>query len=126
MPSLTTVVPHTLGRELALERLRNFVTSAQDRYRDHLSDMEGTWVDNRLDYGFRARGLKIAGTLTVEDEHARVELQLPFAALIFRGQLEQEIHRQLKETLAPVLYELPDRPEVKRVEIRSLFEPPLG
>ena len=62
MPSLTTVVPHTLGRELALERLRNFVTSAQDRYRDHLSDMEGTWVDNRLDYGFRARGLKIAGT----------------------------------------------------------------
>lgn len=101
MPSLTTVVPHSIGQQQALERLRDFVSSAQERYRDHLSDMEGAWVANRLDYGFRARGLKIAGTLTVEEEHARVELQLPFAALIFRGQLEQEIHRQLKETLAP-------------------------
>ena len=99
MPSITTEVTHDLGQEAALARLRDFVHQMRERHANDLTDMEGEWNENRLHYGFKTRGLHIKGTLTVEDGLARVDCQIPFAALIFRGRLESEIRTQLTQAL---------------------------
>lgn len=63
----------------------------------------------------RSDGVELAIAPAVFEQMAELALEYKVGARSLRGIFE--------ETLAPVLYELPDRREVKRVEISSLFEP---
>ena len=100
MPNFSTEVPHTLGQEEAISRLKTFVDKVAERFQDQVKDMEGTWNDNQLDFSFSTYGFKIAGVVTVEDDVVRLEGQLPFAAVAFRGKIEQSIHSELERALS--------------------------
>lgn len=99
MPSISTEVPHSLGQQQAVERLTQFLTSIHDRFPGELTNVEGQWQANQLNYGFTARGLKIQGTLIVEETIARVQCQVPFAAMLMRGMIEGEMRKQLERLL---------------------------
>ena len=101
MPSITTEVGHSLGKDLAVQRLNDFMTNVHQQFPGALTQVESQWHGNELRYGFTARGLRIQGTLTVEDQLARVECQLPFAAMLMRGMIEKEIRGQLEQMLRP-------------------------
>ena len=44
---------------------------------------------------FSARGLKIAATLTIEDEWLVLDAKLPFAARLFEGRIKSGIQETL-------------------------------
>ena len=45
MPSFDTEVPHSLGRDEAMEKLKNFLDNVAKLYKDQVSDLEGTWFN---------------------------------------------------------------------------------
>jgi BMFP domain-containing protein YqiC len=45
-------------------------------------------------------GFKISGTMAVEDAAAKVDVDLPLAAALFKGTIEQRIHKELAAILA--------------------------
>ena len=100
MPGFNTEVPHTLGKEVALEKLKGFLIQVQERYAKEISDVEGDWVDNVLNYAFTTYGIKIDGTLTVEDDLVRMEGNLPFAAMMFKGKISDSIRVALEKAIA--------------------------
>ena len=100
MPAFNVTVPHNLGKENAVERLKTFVQKITERYKDQVSKTEGNWVDNVLTFAMTTYGFTISGKLTVEDSEARLEGQLPFAALAFRGKIEQSIAGEISKALA--------------------------
>jgi hypothetical protein len=100
MPSFSAEVPHTLGQAEATDRLKNFVQDAQQRFEEHVSEMDGSWNDNVLDFSLSTFGMKIAGTMTVDDSAARVAGQLPLAAMPFRGRIQQMIAAELQQALS--------------------------
>lgn len=100
MPSFTTEVPHTLGKEKAVEKLRSFLEGVVEKYKDQVSKMEGDWSDNVLDFALTTYGFSISGKLTVEEDVAKLDGQLPFAAVAFRGKIEKGIAGELERALS--------------------------
>ena len=99
MPEFKTEVPHQLGRDEAVSRLKGFVDSVRERFKDQLDHADGTWIDNVLDFSLKAAGVKVTGKLTVEETRACVAGQLPFIALPLRGMIERQIADELQSEL---------------------------
>ncbi len=101
MPGFKADVEHNLGKDIALQRLKSFSEEVRAKYGSQISEMEESWDEKgNLKFGFKALGLKINGELVVDDQGARIHGQLPFAAVAFRGTIEQEITAALKNALA--------------------------
>ena len=100
MPGFRTEVPHSLGKEQATEKLKKFLEHVAERYKDQVSSIDGSWEDNKLNFSLTTFGLTIGGDLTVEEEVATLEGQLPFAAMAFKGKIEQGIRAELEKALA--------------------------
>jgi Putative polyhydroxyalkanoic acid system protein (PHA_gran_rgn) len=100
MPGFRTEVPHTLSKDDATEKLKAFLDKVRERYKDQVSSIDGAWNENILEFSLSTFGFKITGVLTVEDQIAVLEGQLPFAAVAFRGKIEQGIKAELVKALA--------------------------
>jgi putative polyhydroxyalkanoic acid system protein len=100
MASFRVLVPHTLGAGAALARVEQFLEQVQRDYAEYLSEPQGAWSGNRLDFRFLATGLSISGSLVVEEQTVHVFGPLPLAAAFFRGRIERTIHDELKRLLS--------------------------
>jgi hypothetical protein len=99
MPQLTLQVPHTLPVDEAVTRLQRFLDKVRTEHADRISDVRGDWTENMLRFAFTAVSLKIQGTLEVVEQEVRVVGNLPFAALLFRGQIEETMRTELEKLL---------------------------
>ena len=78
MPApLVVSIPHSLGREEALRRLKTGLTRAASSV-PMLKVDEERWEDNRMIFRVRALGQAAAGHVDVADDHVRVEVVLPW------------------------------------------------
>ncbi len=93
MPKINLEVPHTLSADEARVKLEKFAESLP---KDQVKDLEQTWNGNTLTFGFKTMGIKIGGDLTAADQKLLVDLELPFAAMMFKGKIESEIKKQLE------------------------------
>jgi hypothetical protein len=100
MPTFRTEVAHQLGTAAATDRLKQFIAKVQEQYKDLVTDLHGSWTDNALTFAFKAYGFKINGTLTISETAARLAGNMPFAAVPFRGKIEQAIASELRRELA--------------------------
>lgn len=100
MPGFNTEVKHQLGKDAAIEKLKGFLEQVKERYPKEISQVEGAWEDNILSYEFTTFGIKVDGTLTVEEELVRMEGNLPFAAMMFKGKISDSIKIALEKAIA--------------------------
>jgi hypothetical protein len=99
MPSLKIDVPHQLGPEEAAVRLKGFLAKVKERYQNQVSDLQETWTGNRLDFAFKTYGFHIKGSMLVEAAHVLFEGQIPFAAMMFKGKIEQTLREEINRVL---------------------------
>jgi hypothetical protein len=99
MPQITVQVPHQLPVDEAVVRLQSFLDKVREDNADRISDVRGEWSGNELRFAFTAVALKIQGTLHVVAEEVRVVGNLPFAAFLFRGQIEETMRTELEKLL---------------------------
>jgi hypothetical protein len=99
MPSIAMTIPHALGQEQAIERLQRFLARVKEKYQDKVSNLSEEWVGNQLNYSFSTFGFNIKGEMTVGPDDVKVNGGLPFAAVMFKGQIEQTIRSELERLL---------------------------
>ena len=99
MPSLKLTVPHQLGQEEAAGRLKGFLAKVKQRYQNQVSDLQENWVDNALDFSFKTYGFQIKGRMVVDPADVKFEGQIPFAAMMFKGKIEQTIRDEMNRLL---------------------------
>jgi len=100
MPKLTMETPHELGREEAVHRLKHGFSFVRTNFQSRLSDVTEEWNDDTLKFGFKAMGMRVAGNVTVEDARVKVDADLPMAAIMFKGIIEQRVRKELDRLLA--------------------------
>lgn len=100
MPAIKTSVPHTLGTDEAKKRITHLITESKTKFGNSVTDVEESWSENRGTFRFKAMGFSVSGNLQVEPSTVQVEINLPFAALPFKGRVENEISNRAKELLA--------------------------
>jgi hypothetical protein len=74
---LIVSIPHRLGREEAMRRLKSGLTRAASSI-PVLKVDEERWEDNRMIFRVRALGQAASGHLDVADDHVRLEVMLPW------------------------------------------------
>lgn len=100
MPKISVSVPHQLGQQVAAERLKSFVARLKEKHQDQVSNLQEEWSDNSLKFGFKTFGFQFQGTGNVSDADAKIDVDIPFAAMMFKGKIESE----MRETLTRVLH----------------------
>lgn len=92
-------IAHTLSGKDALSRIKKLLTQAKKEFGDKVSDLEEKWTKNAGEFSFKALGFAVSGTLVVSDTDIQIDGTLPWAALPFKGQIEEVIQEKAKEIL---------------------------
>ena len=74
---LVVSIPHKLGRDEAMRRLKTGLAKAATSM-PILSVDEERWEDNRMIFRVRAMGQAAAGHVDVAEDHVQVEVVLPW------------------------------------------------
>jgi Putative polyhydroxyalkanoic acid system protein (PHA_gran_rgn) len=74
---LVVSIPHSLGREEAMRRLKAGLSRAASSV-PVLKVDEERWEDNRMIFRVRALGQAAAGHVEVADDHVKMEVVLPW------------------------------------------------
>ena len=74
---LVVSIPHSLGREEAMRRLKEGLSRTASSV-PVLKVDEERWEDNRMIFRVRALGQAAAGHVDVADDHVKVEVMLPW------------------------------------------------
>ena len=101
MPKSTVHVPHTLGQQEALNRIKNILASAKEQHGDRISDLQEHWTNDGGTFSFRAMGFKISGNLKVTDHDVTIVGEYPFAAIPFKGTIEATLRERAERLLKP-------------------------
>ncbi|MBL9125708.1 MAG: polyhydroxyalkanoic acid system family protein [Planctomycetaceae bacterium] len=100
MPQLKVSVDHALDPDEVVKRLRTFLEMVKQAYGHQVTHLEESWGERSGTFSFKALGFKTAGTLEVDQAEVRVVGQIPLAALMFRGKIEETLREQLTRALA--------------------------
>jgi hypothetical protein len=74
---LVVSIPHQLGREEAIRRLKGGLTRAASSF-PVLKVDEERWEENRMIFRVRALGQAASGTVDVAEDHVQLEVTLPW------------------------------------------------
>lgn len=100
MPTIKLSVPHQLGVEEAKRRISHLVSDAKSQFGSNVTDVREEWTQNTNEFSFRAMGFSVSGNLEVNEKTVDGEILLPFAALPFKGRIEEELSTRARELLA--------------------------
>jgi hypothetical protein len=100
MPKMNVSVPHSLPQEEAANRLKGFLEKIRAKYQDQVSDLQEQWGDQTGSFSFKTMGFAVKGNVSVEPDKVQVDGDLPFAAMMFKGKIEETIRENLQRLLA--------------------------
>lgn len=100
MPTLSVTVPHNRNPEEVAERLRGLLERALERNQDKIQNLVQEWNGNNLTFSFKTFGFDVGGNMQVEPQAVKVDAKLPFAAMMFKGKIEQTLRDELTKALA--------------------------
>jgi hypothetical protein len=75
---LVVSIPHQLGKDEAVRRLKSGLSKAQGNYGHLFTVQEETWTGDHLQFCISALGQVASGNITVADDHVRLEVLLPW------------------------------------------------
>jgi len=75
---LVVTIPHRLGREEAVRRLKSGLGQARTNFSHLLTVDEEAWAGDHLTFRIRALGQSSSGTIDVNEDNLRLEVTLPW------------------------------------------------
>lgn len=100
MEPFVVTVPHSLGREEALRRMKPVLSEAVQSF-PILRLEEEVWAGDRMDFRVKALGQSIAGSINVLDNAVRIEAMIPWLLSKFGGAVQQTIADRATVVLGP-------------------------
>jgi hypothetical protein len=102
------LIPHRFGREEALRRVKKGLCYVGHNL-GHLSIQEEVWINNHLQFRISALGQTASGSVGVADDHARLEVFLPWLLTRLIETLRPLIRREGTLMLEKVISSLPEK-----------------
>ena len=90
---LVITIPHKLGKEEALRRLKPALGKASQNF-PTLKVEEEVWSNERMDFRVRALGQVAAGNVQVAEDNVRLEVTLPWLLHKFAEAVQKTISGQ--------------------------------
>jgi hypothetical protein len=87
---LVVVIPHRLGKEEALRRIKPALGKASSSF-PMLAVEQETWAGDRMTFRVRAMGQVAAGSVEVAEDNVRLEVTLPWLLQKFAQAVQKTI-----------------------------------
>lgn len=104
MPKFNFAVPHTVGLEKAKKDLRAYLEKMREYASDKVNDMQEDWskwdTDHVVNFSLKTFGMAIKGAMTVQADKVAVDGEIPFAAMMFKGKIEEGFRDTVRKALS--------------------------
>jgi hypothetical protein len=91
---LTVSIPHRLGREEAVRRLKTGLASVRANYSNLIAVDREEWAGDKLDLSMRALGQHSSGSIEVFENHLLIEITLPWLLAKFAERVVPTIRKE--------------------------------
>lgn len=88
---LVVVIPHRLGKDEALRRIRDGFGRAKTEFASLITVSQDRWEGDRLQFAASALGQHASGTIDVYDGSVRLEVTLPWLLAKFAAAAQRVI-----------------------------------
>ena len=93
------VIKHDLPKDNAVECSKNIINNLREEHGDKISSVSQTWNQNKSDFSFSMKGLSVKGNIEVTNNEVIISGKLPFAAMMFKGIIENTIKKNAVKML---------------------------
>jgi len=76
--TITVSIPHHLGKDEALRRIKNGIGQARTTFASVLTVNEESWAGDTLTFRASALAQETAGTILVAEDHVKLDVELPW------------------------------------------------
>jgi hypothetical protein len=91
---LVVSIPHRLGREEAVRRLKSGLGRVRTNYSHFMSVQQEVWTGDHLQFHLSVLGQAASGTIDVADDHVRVEVTLPWLLAKLAEKIQPMIRKE--------------------------------
>ena len=98
MPKVTVTVEHDQPIEAVVEKVTSAIKKTVTDFQGH--DLALDWQTDRAEFRFKSLGFTIKGDVVVEASSITVNLELPFAAIIYKDKAKKAITKNMTVALA--------------------------
>ena len=98
MPKVKVVVPHSLNPQAAIDKAGPALAKTVSDFQGH--DLEVTWSGQTATFRFKSMAFTITGNVAVEPAQVAIEIDLPFAAMMFKDKAQKAVSKNLSRALA--------------------------
>jgi hypothetical protein len=100
MPAIEFSLPHTLDPDQVVARLQGFIAKVRERNDPKFVVKSEEWQDRQLKCSFSSYGFAMDADMQVQPTDLQFKLKIPFAAVMFKGQIEERLRGELAKVLA--------------------------
>jgi putative polyhydroxyalkanoic acid system protein len=91
---LIVAIPHRLGKEEAVRRLKNGLAEAEASFGYLFSVQKQIWTGNHLQFQVSALGQAASGSIDVAEDYVRLEVFLPWLLAKLAASLQPLIRKE--------------------------------
>jgi hypothetical protein len=91
---LVVSIPHRLGKDEAVRRLKSGLGNAQSNFGHLFAVQEETWTGDHLQFRVSALGQVASGSIDVADDHVNLEVFLPWLLAKIAETIQPLIRRE--------------------------------
>jgi Putative polyhydroxyalkanoic acid system protein (PHA_gran_rgn) len=96
---LVVSIPHYLGKEEALRRLKNGLAEVGTSFRHLFSVREQIWTGDHLRFEVSALGQSASGSIDVAEDYVRLEVFLPWLLAKLVGTIQPLLRKEATSLL---------------------------
>ena len=93
MPKVSVSVPHDQAPEEIVKKSEPYIEKMINDFEG--KDLQMEWEGNNADFSFKSLAFTIKGHVAVDDKQIAVDIDLPFAAMMFKDKVEKALTKNL-------------------------------
>ncbi len=94
MPKIDVSVSHSLNRNEAKKRISNLLSKLKIDFKNKINGVHENWNGFNSIFSFKIHGMKMQGEIAVYQNSVNITGNVPLAAMMFRGVIEQTIRKE--------------------------------
>ncbi|MBS4084289.1 MAG: polyhydroxyalkanoic acid system family protein [Rhizobiales bacterium] len=91
---VTVSIPHKLGKEEAARRIKRGFAAAREKGGGMMNFADETWTGDQVAFNVSILGQSAAGTIDIKDDHAVIDVTLPWLLAKMAEQAKVLIEKQ--------------------------------
>jgi hypothetical protein len=99
MPALEFSIPHRLDPDEVVRRIQSFLAKLREQNEAKFLVKKEEWHDRTLNCSFSSFGFAMDAIMQVQPTALDFKLTIPFAAMLFKGQIEDGLRGELTKVL---------------------------